>query len=231
MHSFVHHHKEMSEVQAGSTRGLVMNLGWRYDLMVWFFDIFLVRGQLRKLPQRAADLAQLQAGEAVLDVGCGTGTLAMEACKRVGATGRVCGIDPGPRQIIRARSKAERAGLSIDFQIGVIEHLAFPDHSFDVVLSTMMMHHLPDDLKRLGLSEIARVLKPEGRLVVVDFNRAETRQGQAARIGAGSVGLQDLPSLLTETGFSQIESGKIPFPRLMGFDAGFVKARGAQTGL
>jgi ubiquinone/menaquinone biosynthesis C-methylase UbiE len=89
-----------------------MNLGWRYDLMVWFFDTVVLHGKLRKLRLRAADLAQIQSGEAVLDVGCGTGALAMEACKRVGATGRVCGIDPGPKQVARARSIAERASLS-----------------------------------------------------------------------------------------------------------------------
>jgi ubiquinone/menaquinone biosynthesis C-methylase UbiE len=108
MHSFAHHHeREAGEAQPGVTRGWVMNLGWRYDLLVWFLDTFLLRGTLRKLPQTTADLAQLEAGEAVLDVGCGTGALAMVACKRVGATGRVCGIDPGSKQVARARSKAE----------------------------------------------------------------------------------------------------------------------------
>ncbi len=227
MHMFAHHHqRETGEAQADSTRGRVMNLGWRYDLMVWFFDTFVLRGRLRKLRLRTADLAQLQPGEAVLDVGCGTGALALEAYKRVGATGRVCGIDPGPQQVARARSKAERASLPIDFQIGVIEQLAFPDQSFDVVLSTLMMHHLPDDLKRLGLAEMARVLKPGGRLVIVDFKHAEEQQGQPAQLGAGSLGLQDLPRLLKEAGFSQMENGEIPFPRLMGFEgAGFVRAR------
>jgi ubiquinone/menaquinone biosynthesis C-methylase UbiE len=227
MHTFAHHHhEETGEAQAGSTRGWVMNLGWRYDLLVWFFDTFLLRGTLRKLPQRTADLAQLQVGEAVLDVGCGTGALAMVACTRVGAEGHVCGIDPGPRQVDRARTKAERAGLSIDFQVGVIEQLAFPDHSFDVVLSTLVMHHLPDDLKRLGLAEIVRVLKPGGRLVIIDFKRAQEQQGQDARLGAGSLGLQDLPQLLKEASCSQIESGEIAFPRLMGMEgAGYVRAR------
>jgi ubiquinone/menaquinone biosynthesis C-methylase UbiE len=203
-----------------------MNMGWRYDLLVWFFDTFLLRGALRKLPQRTADLARLQPGEVVLDVGCGTGALAMEASRRVGATGRVHGIDPGPKQITRARAKAERAGLPIDFQVGVIEQLAFPDHSFEVVLSTPVMHHLPDDLKRLGLAEMARVLKAGGRLVIVDFKRAEAEPRQPAQLGAGSLGLQDLPALLQEAGFEHLESGEIAFPRLMGLEgAGFIRAR------
>ena len=227
MHTFAHyHHGETSEAMACSTRGLVMNLGWRYDLLVWFFDTFLLRGTLRKLPQRAADLAQLQPGEAVLDVGCGTGALAMVACKRVGATGHVCGIDPGPKQVARARSKAERASLPIDFQVGVMEQLAFSDQSFDVVLSSLVMHHLPDDLKRLGLAEMARVLKPAGRLVIVDFKRAEAAPRRPAQLGAGSLGLQDLPAFLQGAGFEHLESGEIPFPRLMGLaGAGFVRAR------
>ena len=139
-----------------------MNLGWRYDVLVWFADTFVLRGTLRKLRDRAADLAQLQPGEVVLDVGCGTGALAMEAYKRVGTTGQVCGIDPGLKQVAHARAKAERASLPITFQVGVIEQLAFPDQSFDVVLSALVMHHLPDDLKRHGLAEVARVLKPGG---------------------------------------------------------------------
>jgi len=221
MHTSAHHHHGGT----AKTQGWIMNMGWRYDLMVWFFDTFLLRGKLQKLRQRTIDLAQLQSGEAVLDVGCGTGTLAMEAYRRVGATGHVYGIDPGSSQIARAQAKARRAGLSINFQVGVIEQLAFPDQSLDVVLSTLMMHHLPDDLKRLGLAEIARVLKPGGRLMIVDFKRVEKQRGQTARIGAGEIGLQDLPRLLEEAGFSQVESGEMTFPRLMGFEgAGFVRA-------
>ena len=224
MHSFAHHHEETSKAQQGPTRGWVMNWGWRYDLMVWFMDL-LLRGKLRKMRIQTVDLARLQPGEAVLDVGCGTGLLAMEAYKRVGATGRVCGIDPGPKQIASARSKARRANVPIDFRVGVIEHLPFPNQSFDVVFSILMMHHLPDDLKRQGLAEIVRVLKPEGRLVIVDFKRGEGQHGSSEHLGAGSLGLQDLPTLITEVGFSQVESGEIAFPRVMGLEGvGFVRA-------
>lgn len=226
MHTFPHRHEQTGEAPTGATRGWMMNLGWRYDLLVWVADTFLVRGALRKLRLQVVDLARLQAGEAVLDVGCGTGTLALEASARVGAAGRVSGIDPGPQQIARARAKATRRRVPIDFQMGVIEHLPFPDQSFDVVLSTLMMHHLPDDLKRQGLAEIRRVLKPEGRLVIADFKRAERQQGQPGRLGAGTLGLQDLPALLKEADFAQIESGEIAFPRLMGLaGAGFARAQ------
>ncbi len=214
MHSFAHHHSESGETSAKETQGLILNRGWRYDLEVWFFDTFLLRGKLRELRQRTANLARIRPGEKVLDVGCGTGTLAIEVQQRVGATGRVFGVDPGERQITRARSKAARRNLPIEFQIGVIEHLNFPDQTFDVVLNTLMMHHLPDDLKRQGLFEIARVLKPGGRLVITDFERPEQRQDQPAQFGAGGSGIQDLLGLIKDAGFSQVETEKLRLPRL-----------------
>jgi ubiquinone/menaquinone biosynthesis C-methylase UbiE len=226
MHSFVHHrHSSAGEASAKETRGLILNRGWHYDLMIWFCDTFLFRGKLRELRLRTANLARIQPGEQVLDVGCGTGTLALEVQQRLGATGRVVGVDPGPQQIARARSKAARRNLPIDFQIGVIEQLAFPDQAFDVVLSTLMMHHLPDDLKRQGLAEIARVLKPGGRLVIADFKHKKERQGQAVRFHAGGSGIQDLAALVKEAGFSQVETEEMRPPRFSAFPgAGFVRA-------
>src|SRR5712691_4902894 len=206
MHSFARHRpSRASKASAKETKGLILNGGWRYDLMGWFHDTFSFRGQWRELRQRTANLARLQPGEQVLDVGCGTGTLAMEVQSRVGRAGRVAGVDPGTEQIARARSKAARRNVPIEFQIGVIEHLAFPDQTFDVVLSTLMMHHLPAPLKRQGLAEIARVLKPEGRLVIADFTRKQDRAGQAARFHAGGNSLHELAALVADAGFAQVD--------------------------
>src|SRR6266699_3781009 len=97
MHSFAHHrHSSGGEASAKVTKGLIASGGWRYDLMEWFIDTFVFRGQVRQLRQRTATLTCMQPGEQVLDVGCGTGTLAMEAARHVGRAGRVAGVDPSP---------------------------------------------------------------------------------------------------------------------------------------
>jgi len=224
MHSFARHfHSEAPKASATETKGLILNGGWRYDLGIWFIDTFVFRGQLRELRRKTANLARMQPGEQVLDVGCGTGTLAMEVQSRVGRAGRVAGVDPGTQQIARARRSAARRHVPIDFQIGMIEQLPFSDQSFDVVFSTLMMHHLPASLKRQGLAEIARVLKPGGRLVIADFKRKQERQ--AVRFHAGGSSMQDLAALVKEAGFEQVETEEMRLPRFSAFPgAGIVRA-------
>ena len=149
----------------------------------------------------------------------------LEVARRAGRAGRVTGIDPSTEQIARARSKAARHNVPIDFQIGVIEHLPFPDQTFDVVLSTLMMHHLPAPLKRQGLAEIARVLKPGGRLIIADFKPKKERQGQAARFHAGGSSMQDLAAMVSDAGFEQLEMEEMLPLRFSAFPgAGFIRA-------
>jgi ubiquinone/menaquinone biosynthesis C-methylase UbiE len=208
-----------------ATKGLVINMGWRYDLFEWVVDPLMFRGQLRSLWRRTLDLARLQPGEQALDVGCGTGTLALAAARRVGASGRVVGIDPSAQQIARARAKAAHRHAPIEFQIGVIEELPFPDQTFDVVFSTLMMHHLPAPLKRQGLVEIARVLKPGGRLVIGDFVRKQDRTGRAAHFHAGGTSMVELSSVLADSGFENIQAESLRPKRFSAFPgAGFVLA-------
>jgi ubiquinone/menaquinone biosynthesis C-methylase UbiE len=208
-----------------ATKGLVINTGWRYDLFEWFVDPLLFRGQLRALWRRSVELASLQPGEQALDVGCGTGTLALAVARRVGASGRVSGIDPSAQQIARARVKTARRHVPIEFRIAVIEELPFPDQTFDVVFSTLMMHHLPGPLKRQGLTEIARVLKPSGRLVIGDFVRKLDRTGPAAHFHAGGTNMVELSSFLTESGFDNIKTESLQPKRYSAFPgAGFVLA-------
>ena len=69
-----------------------------------------------------------------------------------------------------AQKKAKQAGADVVFDIGLVEKLSFPDETFDVVISRLVIHHLPDDLKRKAFAEIFRVLKPGGHFLVADFN-------------------------------------------------------------
>ena len=233
MHSSRHHRHEAGQVSAKTTNGLILKGGWRYDLHGWLFDACMFRGMGRELRQRTVTLAQLQPGDQVLDVGCGTGTLALEVKRRVGSAGRVVGIDPGTEQIARACAKAARHHVPIEFQIGVIEQLAFPDQTFDVVLSTLMMHHLPVSLRAQGMAEIARVLKPGGRLIIADFTRKQERTGLAARFHAGGSSLHELAALVADAGFTPVETEEMRPRRFSAFPgAGFVTAyKSAATGV
>ena len=193
-----------------SSGSILLDRGWRYDLEVWFTDTFVLRGEIKRLRERVIDLVDPSPGQRVLDVGCGTGTLAIRmAGDRPGV--RVSGIEPAPRQLSRGRSKARRAGLDIDFQSGVIEDLQFADGTFDAVTTTLMMHHLPVDTRRQGLTEIARVLKPAGCLVVADFDHGD-RQEPAVK-PPGFDDTHTLPDAIEAAGFGDVRVEHVRFAR------------------
>ncbi len=187
--------------QAVHTEGMVIHRAWLYDLLLKIVSL----GRERQFRHRIITAARLKLGQRVLDVGCGTGTLAVAAAEVVGTEGRVHGIDPAPEMIARARAKAAKAAAAVEFEVGVVEALAFPDQSMDVVLSTLMFHHLPDPLKPVGLVEIRRVLAPGGRLLLVDFGNPERLVAKAQAAGFGTVttarlGPSFLFSLIAEAG-------------------------------
>ncbi len=195
-----HSHAE----SAPQTTGNVIHWAHRYDFVVQF----LALGQARRLRRKTIEFAQITPDARVLDVGCGTGDLTVLAKKYAGSTGQVCGIDPSPEMIEVARRKAAHQKAEVDFRVGVIERLPYPDGSFDVVLSSLMMHHLPADLKPMALAEIRRVLRPNGRLAILDFMSLLEQQ--------------DVAALVNGAGFTPIETRRTWFNVL-----GFVLARKA----
>lgn len=120
--------------------------------------------------RRLLGQAAIGPGDRVLDLGCGTGTLAIIA-KSAQPDAELVGLDADPEMLSQARRKAESAGVSIRFEEGFSSELRFPDACFDLVLSTLFFHHLAPDVKRQTATEIARVLRPGGTLHVADWGR------------------------------------------------------------
>jgi len=151
---------------APETRGVTM------DWAVPFYDAVCawlgIDSQLRHETLRHANIVP---GERILDVGCGAGVLTRLAAAAAGPSGGAIGIDPSPGMIAVAQRNAAAQGSLAGFRLAAIEELPYPDRSFDVVLSSFMLHHLPPDVKRTGLSEVYRVLKNGGRLLAVDIDR------------------------------------------------------------
>lgn len=128
-------------------------------------------GREGRMRERTLDIAGVADGEHVLDVCCGTGTLALAARRRIGASGSVHGVDAAPEMTARAKAKSAQSGLPVTFEVAAAQSLPFPDEMFDVVLCTLGLHHLPREARAGALVEMRRVLKPQGRALIVEFSR------------------------------------------------------------
>jgi len=111
--------------------------------------------------------------------------------------------------IARARRKATKAGVDVDFRVAVAESLPFPDGQFDVVLSTLMLHHLPRKTRQQCAGEIKRVLRVGGRVLAVDFGRGNGRGLMSHFHRHGHVDMKDIVTLLEEAGLRPIRSGPV----------------------
>ncbi len=146
------------------TEGRTLHHARLYDLQTALF-----RGRLARLDQLIVERAAIAPGHRVLDVGCGPGRLTMAAARVAGPAGETLGIDASPEMIALAKQKAAAAGSSARFEVAAVETIPAAGDHFDAVLASLMIHHLPEDLQRRAFAEILRVLRPGGRLVVLDF--------------------------------------------------------------
>lgn len=197
----------MTETATSGTLGAVLHSPALYDLQVRL----ALLGRERAFRERILELARVETGETVLDVGCGTGTLAIAAARRVGPVGAVYGIDASPEMLARARRKAAKAGVEAVFRNAPAQALPFPDAKFDAVLSTVMLHHLPRKDREQCTAEMRRVLKPGGSVLVVEFALAASeRKGLLARFHRhGRVKLEEIVALLKAAGLEVVERGAV----------------------
>jgi ubiquinone/menaquinone biosynthesis C-methylase UbiE len=191
------------------TNGATLHQASQYDICASLLGM----GVNRRSSRMIIEMAHIKAGDRVLDVGCGTGGLTLTAKAYAGISASVYGIDASQEMIEVARNNAKRSNLEAVFEVGLIEKIDQPEASFDVIISRLVMHHLPVDVKRRGFAEILRVLKPGGRIFLVDFNPPRNPvlfHVISALIGHGTMmqsSVQDLLPLLAEAGFEDVTSG------------------------
>jgi ubiquinone/menaquinone biosynthesis C-methylase UbiE len=128
-----------------------------------------------------------------------------------------------------SRNKAARAGQDASFQAGSIDAIPFSDGEFDVAVGSFMIFHMSDPVRRKGVQEIRRVLRPNGRLLFLDMAEptAPLPRKIARALFAGMLehNLRELEPLLTASGFSNVEFGRPAF-RILGMSVlGFIRGR------
>jgi len=220
-------HSEKEKMDGPQTTGATIHWVPQYDIFAGLMGL----GANGSNSRMVIEMAGVKPGDKILDVGCGTGELTLAAQRVAGPTGLAVGIDPSPEGIEVARKKAERYSPSPTFTVGLIEKLDFPKGTFDVTVSRLVIHHLPDDLKRQGFAELYRVLKPGGRLFMVDFKPPENpilRHLAMALVGHRMMmesKVWAVPQFLTEAGFVEVASGPTR-SALMAFVSGKKPAAG-----
>ena len=145
----------------------------RFESLTRIYDpVVAVTSREGAFKRRLLEHARIKDGESVLDLACGTGTLAIEI-KKDHPKSKVSGIDADRSILNRAKAKAKDAGVKIEFERGLSNELPYEARSFDVVVSTLFFHHLTDEAKADTAEEIRRVLRLGGRVLIADWGRPQ----------------------------------------------------------
>jgi len=201
------------------------------EQMVNSYDSYMrtmTLGRERALREMTANLAQVKPGDCVLEVGCGTGTLTLAAKRQAGPLGKVFGIDIIPGMIELCQRKAAQANADVTFQLGSMDDIPFSANQFDVVMASFMIFHMSESVRRTGIAEIYRVLKPQGRLLVLDLALpTQPLPRVIAQVLFGGMlqhDLRELFPLMEASGFSDVEFAQAKF-RVLGLSIlAFVRA-------
>jgi ubiquinone/menaquinone biosynthesis C-methylase UbiE len=192
-----------------SSTGRTIGTPRRYDLMT----AVLFAGRRRRAFSALATAAGARPGDRILDVGCGTGFFARLLADIVGSKGEVLGVDAAPEMVAHAVSRS-RSLSNCRFEVGNAGALAYPNGSFDGVVSSLTMHHLAAEEQLPAVREMRRLLRPAGRLLVAEFH-APTGHGwnlllRPTGLAAMRRAVPRLESLIAEVGFVDIERGEVP---------------------
>jgi len=195
-----------------ATPGVTLAHGRRYDRFTAAFFL----GRRAATFRRLAELSGAAGAGVVdvLDVGCGTGALTAALAAAAGPGARVVGLDASADMIAHAR--VSHPGCT--FTVGLAESLEYPDASFDVVASSLLVHHLPQELRMSALGEMHRVLRPGGRLLVADFRPPKSRLGRGLLTPVTGPGMShnpidELPALFEHARLTGVATGDLPWLR------------------
>lgn len=195
--------------QVPSTRGRSLN--W---LAPWYNRLSLRCGLNSERRRRIVELADIHSGDHVLDLGCATGMTCHWAARATGKSGKIVGVDVAPDMIRLAREQAAAIDPRPEFLLATAENLPFANHSFDVVLASLLLSQLPDAQKVEALREARRVLKPGGHMLVVELDCPHTAASRAltaplrcsSRIRCHLSG--NTEKVLRQAGFAGVRAGE-----------------------
>jgi ubiquinone/menaquinone biosynthesis C-methylase UbiE len=192
----------------GSSHCVVLGHPRAYDLLAWIF----FGGRRRRVFERLASLSGARSGDHVVDVGCGTGYFTRIMAETVAPSGSAVGVDASRDMIAYARRITRLSNCS--FSEGTAEALDVADGSQDVVVTSLMIHHLPETMRAHAIREMYRVLRPGGRVLIAEFRSPTTRIGRLLAAPHMSPAMRNNPvhrlvPMVREAGFEQLRSGDV----------------------